>query len=121
MNVIETELPGVLIVEPNLFGDARGFLTGRAGNGAPLRGVCTSESFAQEEPLLRPWNHGAPRGLDFQNRKPRASDTFVLIGQVFDVAVDITLGSGGGKWTGATFLPRTKASSGCRRLRRWLR
>lgn len=100
MKVVETELPGVLVVEPDRFGDARGFFQevwheGRyeeAGMPGP---------FVQDN--LSCSAHGVLRGLHFQNPNGQGKLVYVLQGEVFDVAVDIRAGSPTfGKWAGAT-------------------
>ena len=106
MNVIETDLPGVLIVEPKVFGDERGFFmesynAGRyAEAGLPDRFVQDNLSFSRR---------GVLRGLHFQNPQPQGKLVSVLQGEVFDVAVDIRVGSPTfGRWTGATLSAENK-------------
>ena len=100
MNVIETKLPGVLIVEPRVFGDARGYLMESfqaeryAGTGIPGPFVQDNFSFSR---------HGILRGLHVQNPRPQGKLVQVLQGEVFDVAVDIRVGSPTfGQWKGVT-------------------
>lgn len=106
MNVIETDLPGVLIVEPKVFGDERGFFmesynAGRYGEtGLPDRFVQDNLSFSRR---------GVLRGLHFQNPQPQGKLVSVLQGEVFDVAVDIRVGSPTfGRWTGVTLSAENK-------------
>lgn len=103
MNVIETKLPGVLIVEPKVFGDERGFFM-ESWNGARYEeaGIPGAElSFVQDN--LSYSARGVLRGLHFQNPRPQGKLVSVLQGEVFDVAVDIRVGSPTfGEWTGAT-------------------
>ena len=106
MNVIETELPGVLIFEPRVFGDERGFFmesynAGRYGEaGLP-------ESFVQDN--LSFSRRGVLRGLHFQNPQPQGKLVSVLQGEVFDVAVDIRVGSPTfGRWAGVTLSAENK-------------
>src|SRR5579871_4056712 len=90
MNVIETAIPGVLILEPELFSDARGFFMelhheGRyAAAGIDCR-------FVQDN--LSRSSRGVLRGLHLQNPRPQGKLVTVLRGQVLDVVVDIRLGS----------------------------
>jgi dTDP-4-dehydrorhamnose 3,5-epimerase len=90
MNVIETAIPGVLIIEPKLFGDARGFFTEMyqadryAGSGIAARFVQDNLSRSAQ---------GVLRGLHFQNPKPQGKLVTVLRGAVLDVAVDVRAGS----------------------------
>lgn len=99
MNVIETDLPEVLLIEPKVFGDERGFFMETwhgpryAEAGIPDQFVQDNLSFSQR---------GVLRGLHFQNPQPQGKLVCVLQGEVFDVAVDIRVGSPNfGKWTGA--------------------
>jgi len=109
VNVIETGLPGVLIIEPRVFGDARGFFM-ESWNGARYeeRGVPPAElRFVQDN--LSFSTHGVLRGLHFQNPKAQGKLVSVLQGEVFDVAVDIRVGSPTfGEWTGVTLSAENK-------------
>jgi dTDP-4-dehydrorhamnose 3,5-epimerase len=100
MNVVETSLPGVVILEPKVFGDERGFFmeTWNARRyeeaGLPARFVQDNLSYSAR---------GVLRGLHFQNPQPQGKLVSVLRGEVFDVAVDIRVGSPTfGRWTGVT-------------------
>ena len=96
MNVIPTELPGVLIIEPKVFGDARGFFmeTWQAERYAEA-GI--QEPFVQDNCSRS--SRGILRGLHFQEPKPQGKLVHVLNGAVLDVAVDIRRGSPHfGKW-----------------------
>jgi dTDP-4-dehydrorhamnose 3,5-epimerase len=90
MNVIKTSIPGVLIVEPKLFGDARGFFMELyredryAGSGIAQR-------FVQDN--LSRSGRGVLRGLHFQSPRPQGKLVTVLRGSVLDVAVDVRAGS----------------------------
>lgn len=100
MNVIETRLPGVLIIEPKIFRDSRGFFL-ESFNSDRFAAQGLPNSFRQD-------NHsrstaGVLRGLHFQRRYPQGKLVTVVQGEVFDVAVDIRIGSPTfGKWTGVT-------------------
>lgn len=98
MNIIETRLPGVLIIEPRVFGDARGFFmetwnaAGFAAAGLDLAFVQDNHSRSQK---------GVLRGLHFQNPGPQGKLVRVTKGAVFDVAVDLRQSSPTfGQWTG---------------------
>ena len=98
MNVIETAIPGVLIIEPRVFGDARGFFmetwnaAGFAAAGLDLAFVQDNHSRSQK---------GVLRGLHFQNPGPQGKLVRVANGAVFDVAVDLRASSPTfGKWVG---------------------
>lgn len=106
MNVVETGLPEVLLVEPDVFGDERGFFmeTFNAGRyreaGLPHRFVQDNLSYSAG---------GVLRGLHFQNPDQQGKLVYVLEGEVFDVAVDIRAGSPHfGEWTGATLSAENK-------------
>lgn len=99
MEIVETSLPGVVVVKSRVFEDARGFFleTYRADT---LFKAGVSESFVQD-------NHshsvrGVLRGLHYQLRRPQAKFCRVVQGEVLDVAVDIRVGSPHfGKWFAA--------------------
>lgn len=98
MNVVPTELPGVLIVEPEIHGDARGFFF---------------EAYHQQRYVEAgiPWPfvqdnvsrsaRGILRGLHYQHPRGQGKLMSVLIGRIWDVAVDVRRGSATfGKWVG---------------------
>jgi len=86
MNVIQTQLPGVLIIEPKVFGDERGFFV-----------ECYQEPRYRDAGIELPFvqdNHsrsqyGVLRGLHFQRNRPQGKLVRVTRGAVYDVAVDI--------------------------------
>ena len=86
MNVIETDIPGVLIIEPKLFGDARGFFleTFQAKRYADI-GI--AQPFVQDN--LSRSVRGSLRGLHFQQPRAQAKLVTVLSGIVRDVVVDV--------------------------------
>jgi dTDP-4-dehydrorhamnose 3,5-epimerase len=90
MNVIETALPGVVIIEPKVFGDARGFFI-ETYNEKRYQEAGIDAQFVQD-------NHsrsrkGVLRGLHFQLEQTQGKLVWVKRGQVFDVAVDVRYGS----------------------------
>lgn len=98
MKVIETALPGVLVLEPKVFGDPRGYFletfreTGyrEAGIGGPF----VQDNYSRSA-------KGILRGLHFQEPNPQGKLVQVFEGAVFDVAVDIRKGSPNfGNWVG---------------------
>ncbi len=100
MKRIETTLPGVCILEPRVFEDARGhfFESYRADTlaslGIPCPFVQDNQSFSRR---------GVLRGLHYQIGRPQGKLVRVLQGEIFDVAVDIRRGSPTfGKWAGET-------------------
>ena len=100
MKVVETQLPGVLIVEPDRFGDTRGFFQ-EIWHEGHYQEAGISGPFVQDNLSLS--GHGVLRGLHFQNPNPQGKLVYVLQGEAFDVAVDIRAGSATfGNWTGVT-------------------
>ncbi len=90
MNVVETAIPGVLIVEPDVFDDDRGFFT-ELYRAERYRASGISGAFVQDN--LSRSEKTTLRGLHFQVRKPQGKLVTVLSGAVLDVVVDIRLGS----------------------------
>ncbi len=106
MNVVETDLPGVLIVEPKVFGDERGFFM-ESWNGRRYEEVGLPGRFVQDN--LSFSARGVLRGLHFQNPNPQGKLVSVLQGEVFDVAVDIRVGSPTfGRWAATTLSAENK-------------
>ncbi len=101
MKVTELELPGVLLIEPRLFHDARGlFLESWHRERYAAAGI--AETFVQDN--LSTSRRGVVRGLHFQ-RDPHAQGKLVhaVAGAIFDVAVDVRVGSPTfGRWLGRT-------------------
>jgi dTDP-4-dehydrorhamnose 3,5-epimerase len=96
LQITETSLPGVLLLQPRAFGDARGFfMESYRQNVLAEAGI--GDNFVQD-------NHsrsarGVLRGLHYQLRSPQAKLCRVVQGEVLDVAVDIRVGSPHfGKW-----------------------
>jgi dTDP-4-dehydrorhamnose 3,5-epimerase len=99
MEVIQTSLPGVLILEPKVFGDARGFFfeSFNARRFAELTGF--GGPFVQDNHSRS--DKGVLRGLHYQIRQPQGKLVRVIAGAVFDVAVDLRRASPTfGQWTG---------------------
>ena len=98
MNITQTELEGVLIIEPGVFKDPRGFFM-ETYNLERYRQAGIRPEFVQDNLSFSVKN--TLRGLHFQIRHPQAKLVQVIAGEIFDVAVDIRPGSPGfGKWTG---------------------
>lgn len=98
MKVFETGLPGVVIVEPVIHGDSRGFFqeSWKASSygrfGLPTRFAQANVSRSVK---------GVLRGLHYQFRQPQGKLVSVLEGRIYDVAVDIRQGSPNfGQWCG---------------------
>jgi len=99
MNIITTSIEGVLIIEPAVFKDNRGFFMETyqqerySKSGIKQAFVQDNLSFSVQ---------GTLRGLHYQVKHPQAKLVQVITGEIFDVAVDIRPGSSTfGKWTGA--------------------
>lgn len=86
MKVIKTKLPGVLIIEPKVFGDARGFFL-ESYNQQRYREIGIELPFVQDNHSRS--QHGVLRGLHFQRNRPQGKLVRVTHGAVFDVVVDI--------------------------------
>ena len=90
MNIIKTDLPEVLIIEPKLFGDQRGFfLETYQFERYAQSGV--AQPFVQDN--LSRSRHGVLRGLHLQNPGTQGKLVTALRGSVLDVAVDVRVGS----------------------------
>ena len=100
MRVLLTDLPGVLIVEPDVCADPRGFFM-ETYHEARYREHGIQGPFVQD-------NHsrsvaGTLRGLHLQVRRPQGKLVHVIEGEVFDVSVDVRRGSPTfGRWVGVT-------------------
>ena len=90
MKVITTELPGCVIIEPAVFGDARGFFY-EGWNQARFAEHGLAPSFVQSN--VSASSRGVLRGLHYQWPNPQGKYVSVLEGEVYDVAVDIRRGS----------------------------
>ncbi len=104
MKIETTNLPGVLLIEPKRLGDARGYFLETwheeryAAAGINLR-------FVQDN--LSRSVRGILRGLHLQHPTDQGKLVYVVEGEVFDVAVDVRVGSPSfGQWTGATLSAR---------------
>jgi dTDP-4-dehydrorhamnose 3,5-epimerase len=99
MKAIETALPGVLILEPQVFGDARGFFYESFNQKAFEAATGVQATFVQDNHSRS--GYGVLRGLHFQTQHPQGKLVRVVRGTVFDVAVDIRPGSAHfGQWVG---------------------
>jgi dTDP-4-dehydrorhamnose 3,5-epimerase len=97
---VQTELPGVVIVEPDVFKDSRGFFL-ETFHTEKYQAGGIAGPFVQD-------NHsrsveGTLRGLHLQVRRPQGKLIRVIEGEIFDVAVDVRRGSPSfGRWVGVT-------------------
>jgi dTDP-4-dehydrorhamnose 3,5-epimerase len=100
MRVTRTKLAGVLIIEPDVFGDARGFFI-ETFSSKRYKEAGLSQPFVQDNVSFS--TKGILRGLHFQNPNAQGKLVQVLSGEVLDAAVDIRIGSPGfGKWFSET-------------------
>ncbi len=101
MNVLHTQLPGVLIIEPDIFGDHRGFFVETFHLQRYADAANIDLPFVQDNHSRS--SRGVLRGLHFQTRKPQGKLVRVARGEVFDVAADINPRSATfGRWVGVT-------------------
>ncbi len=90
MKIIQTKLPEVIIIEPQVFEDTRGFFMETwnqfryAEYGLPTNFVQDNLSYSSK---------GVLRGLHFQNPEAQGKLVYVLEGEIWDTAVDIRIGS----------------------------
>lgn len=106
MNVIPCDIKGPLILEPKVFGDARGFFL-ESWNAASFAEIGLDVTFVQD-------NHsrsqkGVLRGMHFQNPAPQGKLVRVVRGAVFDAIVDLRRSSPTfGQWTGVVLSAENK-------------
>jgi dTDP-4-dehydrorhamnose 3,5-epimerase len=106
MKVTACEIPGLLIIEPQVFGDARGFFM-ELWNRQRYREAGLDWNFVQDNVSLS--RRGTLRGLHFQNPAAQGKLVYVLQGEVFDVAVDIRRSSPTfGRWHGLNLSAENK-------------
>ena len=99
MQIVETSLPGVLLIKPRVFEDPRGFFLETFRTDA-LAAAGVLETFVQDNHSRS--SRGVLRGLHYQLRHAQAKLCRVVQGEVLDVAVDIRVGSPQfGRWIGA--------------------
>lgn len=98
MKIIKTHLPGVIVIEPKLFGDKRGFFLETYREDV-LHEAGISTHFVQDNHSRS--SQGVLRGLHYQMTQTQGKLVRVTAGAVFDVAVDVRLGSPTfGQWYG---------------------
>lgn len=107
MNVITTKIPDVLIIEPKVFGDERGFFLESFNTKNFREKTGVTLDFVQD-------NHsksvqGVLRGLHYQIQNPQGKLVRAVVGEIFDVAVDIRQKSPTfGQWVGAVLSAENK-------------
>lgn len=98
MNVLPTELSGLLLIEPKSFGDSRGFFF-ESYQQSRYREAGIAADFVQDN--VSRSCRGTLRGLHYQLTQPQGKLIFVTRGEVFDVAVDLRRSSDTfGRWYG---------------------
>ncbi len=108
MKVTRTSIPEVMLIEPRVFGDARGFFFESFNQRAFEEATGVTTNFVQD-------NHsrsarGVLRGLHYQIQQAQGKLVRVVAGEVYDVAVDLRRSSPTfGKWVGAVLSEENKA------------
>ncbi len=98
MKTVKTPLDGLIIVEPQIFGDHRGFFA-ETHHQERYREYGIDRTFVQDN--ISSSVRGTLRGLHFQIKKPQAKLVQALTGEIYDVAVDIRPASATfGQWFG---------------------
>jgi len=87
MQAIETELKGVFVIEPKVFGDERGFFCESFNRRAFSAAIGVDAEFVQDNHSRS--RRGVLRGLHYQIRRPQGKLVRVVAGEVIDVAVDV--------------------------------
>ena len=100
MRVTDAGLPGVLLIEPDVHRDPRGFFL-ETYHADKFRALGITVAFVQDNHSRS--SQGTLRGLHLQTARPQAKLIRVIEGEIFDVAVDVRRGSPTfGKWVGVT-------------------
>lgn len=99
MQVVRTEIPDVVLIKPQVFADERGFFYESYNQRVCLEKVGISYSFVQDNHSRSLYN--VLRGLHYQIQQSQGKLVRVVVGSVFDVAVDLRKSSATfGKWVG---------------------
>ncbi|MBR4399305.1 MAG: dTDP-4-dehydrorhamnose 3,5-epimerase [Fibrobacter sp.] len=105
-NFIKTSIEGVTIIEPTVFGDARGYFMETYSKRDFAEGGIDVDFVQDNESRSR---KGVLRGLHFQKKNPQGKLVRVIEGEVFDVAVDLRKNSPTfGKWEGVVLSAENK-------------
>ena len=105
-NFIKTEIDGMFIIEPTVFGDDRGYFL-ETYHYDEFKAAGIDVNFVQDNQSKS--KKGVLRGLHFQTKKPQGKLVRVINGEVFDVGVDLRKNSlTFGKWVGATLSAENK-------------
>ncbi len=106
MKLIKTALPGCMVIEPQVHGDSRGYFY-ESFNAGKFRQAGLDLQFVQSN--VSRSAHGVLRGLHYQYPNPQGKLVSVLEGEVYDVAVDIRVGSPNfGRWAAAILTAENK-------------
>jgi len=106
MKKLETTLPGVLLIEPRVFGDDRGFFL-ESYNQRAFAEIGITESFVQDNHSFSERN--VIRGLHYQIQQPQGKLVRAITGEILDVALDLRRGSPTfGKWESFTLSGENK-------------
>ncbi len=106
MDIIETKIPGLILLEPKVFGDERGFFM-ETYNQQRYQDIGINEVFVQDN--LSFSRRGILRGLHYQKPMTQGKLVQVIQGEVYDVGVDIRKGSPTfGQWHGVTLSAENK-------------
>ncbi|ARP88276.1 dTDP-4-dehydrorhamnose 3,5-epimerase [Bordetella genomosp. 9] len=107
MNVIPTQIPEVLVIEPRVFGDSRGFFFESYNRKAFAESTGLDFDFVQDNHSRS--SRGVLRGLHYQIKQAQGKLVRVTEGAVFDVAVDVRRGSPTfGRWVGVELTGENK-------------
>ncbi|BAY34678.1 dTDP-4-dehydrorhamnose 3,5-epimerase [Nostoc carneum NIES-2107] len=107
MQITKTEIPDLLVIEPQIFGDERGFFYESYNEKVWREKVGINQHFVQD-------NHSRSgknilRGLHYQIQQPQGKLVRVVVGEVFDVAVDLRKSSKTfGQWVGTDLTAENK-------------
>jgi dTDP-4-dehydrorhamnose 3,5-epimerase len=106
MNIIQTDIPDVLVIEPKVFEDERGFFM-EVWNQKTFEAAGITTNFIQDNHSKSP--QGTLRGLHYQVQHTQGKLVRVISGEVYDVVVDIRKSSPTfGKWTARTLNAENK-------------
>lgn len=107
MKITATAIPEVLLLEPTVFGDARGFFFESFNERQWREATGLARLFVQDNHSRS--GRGVLRGIHYQIRQPQGKLVRVVLGEVFDVAVDLRRASATfGKWVGAVLSAENK-------------
>jgi dTDP-4-dehydrorhamnose 3,5-epimerase len=107
VNIIKTEIPGLLVLEPKVYGDDRGFFFESYNQRVLVQAAGITDPFVQDNHSRSARN--VLRGLHYQIRQPQGKLVRVIAGKVFDVGVDLRRSSATfGRWVGVELSAENK-------------